>query len=170
MRQDSHLKFALRGPGVLVLLILMLVPGLLVAAGGSKSDPGLQRYIVELQDPPLAQYDGRELSVPSGSGFTRMAPTARSFTGGRKLNTRSLESLSYLKFIAERQEDFKFQAGAELGRKLEVVHEYRNALNGMSVELSATEAARLADSPLVKSIRREVIHRLETYALSLIHI
>ena len=147
-----------------LLLVLLTIPGLLAAKDGSRTDGGLQRYIIELQDPPLAEYDGRELSVPSGSGFTRLAPTSRSFTGGRKLNTRSLEALAYLKFIAERQQDFKFQAGAELGRKVEAVQEYRNALNGMAVDLSEEEAARLADSPLVKSIRRDEVHRLETYA------
>ena len=65
----------------LLLLTLSALPLSAAARGGSSSSLALQRYIVELQDPPLAMYDGRELSVESRDRRRRLPATARPRAG-----------------------------------------------------------------------------------------
>ena len=134
------------------------------ARSGSDSSATLQRYIIELQDPPLAAYDGRQLSVVRHHKEKRLAPTATHFTGKRKLNVHSPEAAAYLGFIAERHEDFTRKASRLLQRTVTPTHQYRLAANGMAVNLSEEDAAILAKSPLVKSISKDRIRKLETFA------
>ncbi|MBT8065364.1 MAG: hypothetical protein KJN94_10110, partial [Gammaproteobacteria bacterium] len=77
-----------------------------LAKGNDGADGATTRYIVELVDPPVAAYDGRELPDLHGSGFTRMRATSTDFTGAARLNAGSAESLEYLDFLSGRQEDF----------------------------------------------------------------
>ncbi len=134
------------------------------ARDGSDPTVALERYVIQLQDPPLAEYDGRELSVARLPNDKRLAPTATHFTGRRKLNTRSAESRAYLGFIAERHQEFRHEAAVLLGRSISPIHRYRIATNGFAFNLSHSEAAILAESPLVRSLARDTKHSLETYA------
>jgi len=134
------------------------------ARSGSDSSAALQRYVVELQDPPLAAYDGRRLSVGRGNEDLRLDPTAVHLTGKRKLDVRSPQALAYLEFIAERHEDFTREASRLLQRAITPLHQYRLATNGVTVDLSVEDAAILAKSPLVKSIGKDRIRKLETFA------
>ncbi len=119
------------------------------ARTGSDSSAALQRYVVELQDPPLAAYDGRLLSVVRSNEDLSLNPTAVHLTGKRKLNVHSPEALAYLEFIAERHKDFTREASRLLQRAITPIHQYRLATNGVAVDLSAEDAAILAQSPLV---------------------
>ena len=147
-----------------VLLTMLLGPQTVDARSGSDSSTVLQRYVIELQDPPLAAYDGRPLSVVRSNEDLQMVPTAVHLTGKRKLDLHSAEALAYLEFIAERHEDFTREATRLLQRAIIPIQQYRLATNGLAVELSAEDAAILADSPLVKSISKDRIRRLETFA------
>lgn len=148
----------------LMLLTLLLVPPTGETRSGSDSKARSQRYIIELQDPPLAVYEGQQLSVVAGNGKDRLAATAAFKTGDRRLNTRSAEAVAYLGFIAERHEEFRQEASFALGRDLAPVHQYRVATNGVAMDLTPAEAALLSKSPLVKSIAQDIRHTLETYA------
>ena len=55
------------------------------ATMGSPS-PALQRFVIELPDPPLALYDGRELSAPDVHGARRLPATAVEVTGEANLD------------------------------------------------------------------------------------
>jgi hypothetical protein len=148
----------------LALLTLALSPLCALAKSGTGSSGDLQRYIIQLQDPPLAVYDGRELSVASRSGQRRMTATAPRITREKKLNTRSPRSLEYLKFVSARHKDFRGEVSRLLGRTVTPAHIYRMATNGMAIDIDSKEAAILARSPLVKSLARDTRHKLETYA------
>ena len=147
-----------------VLITVLLEPQSVLARSGSDSPTALQRYVIELQDPPLVAYDGRPLSVVRSNEDLQMVPTAVRSTGKRKLDLHSAEALAYLKFIAERHEDFTREATRLLQRAITPIHQYRLATNGVAVDLSEGDAAILANSPLVKSISKDRIRRLETYA------
>jgi subtilisin family serine protease len=146
------------------LLTMLLGPQSVDARGGSGSPAALQRYVIELQDPPLAAYDGRQLSVLRRNKDKRLVPTAIHHTGKRKLNVHSPEARAYLGFITERHEDFNHEASRLLQRAIAPIHQYRLATNGVAVDLSEEDAALLAKSPLVKSISKDRIRRLETFA------
>ena len=122
-----------------------------------------QRYIVILDDPPLAAYDGRVMSTPErDTGSTWMPATANNFTGARKLDVNSSGSKQYLKFLDERFKSFRGEALLRLGRQLKPVHRYRNALNGFATELNASEVRALRDMPGVSSVQIDEIQYLET--------
>jgi len=124
-----------------------------------------QSYILVLEDPPLASYDGRILKVPErDADTTRLPATANYFTGASKLNVNSTRSRRYLQYLDER---FKFVRGAaalKLGRQLNATHRYRNAVNGFATELSEDEVQALRNMSGVKEVRVDEIHRLDTDA------
>jgi len=129
----------------MALISAVLAPLTAIARDGQDLSASLGRYIIELQNPPLA------------AAATRKA-------GERRLKTRSPEAVAYLEFIAMRHEEFTQEASLLLRRAVTPVHRYRIVTNGMAVDLSEGEAAILAESPLVKSISKDRIRRLETFA------
>jgi len=147
-----------------VLFTATLAPQHASAKGGPDSPAPPQRYIIELRNPPLATYDGRELSVDSRDGSRRLAATAVHITRERRLNTRSPQALAYLEFVSERHEEFRQEVSQLLGRPVTPVHYYRMATNGLAIDLGPDEAAALAKSPLVKSLTRDTLHKPDTYA------
>ena len=123
----------------------------------------MQSYIVIFDDPPLAAYDGRELLTPEQTeSSVRFKATATEFTGALKLDVNSPESRSYLQFLEQRFESFNTRALNTLGRPLQTVHRYRNAVNGFAARLTGEEAALLREMPGVLSVRPDEIHHLNT--------
>ena len=105
----------------------------LPAFGASEGEDGsvsLHRYVVELQDPPLALYRGGELSVTS----TLLAPTSPDVTREPRLNVRSSESRAYLAFLTERQRAFEAELQILLGRVPVITHRlFNNFLKGVEL-------------------------------------
>ena len=124
----------------------------------------VRRYVVELQDPPLAVYDGGDLSVDGPRGPLRLAATAPESTGERRLNARSPASRAYLAFLEERHADFVAAVEELLGRPVEVPHRYRVTTNGLALHLTPAEAQQLARLPQVRSLEPDRVYRLQTYA------
>lgn len=152
-----------------VFSVVVLLALSLAAPVFAKSDPasgtgnGKQRYIVILDDPPLAAYDGRILHTPERDmDSIRLPATANRFTGAKKLDVNSPGSKRYLKFLDDRFESFRGESALRLGRKLKPTHRYRNALNGFATELSETEVLSLREVPGVRMVVRDEVHKLET--------
>jgi subtilisin family serine protease len=162
LARDKRCIFSFAGK--ILLVCLVLAPPAAVARSGSGTSQAIERYIVELKDPPLAMYDGRELSVENRDRRRRLPATAPHLTGHRRLLTKSQGSVTYLQFIAERQKEFLSEVSLLLGRPVPVVHRYSMATNGLAIDLSAGEAAIVAESPLVKSLAADERHTLNTYA------
>ena len=134
---DTHLKF-LTGLMSLVLLAVLSVQPLVFAKSqvSTPSKNDRQRYIVILDDPPLAAYDGRALDTPErNTNTTRLRATAGRLTTKGKLDINSTESQQYLRFLDERFESFHGEVLLRLGRQLKSVHRYRNATNGFATDL-----------------------------------
>jgi subtilisin family serine protease len=147
------------------LVVAMSLGSSVFAKGASTTadSSAKQRYIVVLEDLPLAAYDGRIIHTPERfSESTRLEPTANRFTGDRKLDIKSDRSQQYLNFLDERFESFRGAATLKLGRHLQSTHRYRIATNGFAAELSESEAAALRDTPGVVAVRRDEIQRLHT--------
>jgi subtilisin family serine protease len=148
-----------------LMLAILLVPTAAPAKSTVQAaDAGQrQRYIVILDDPPLVNYDGRELFTPERqTSVTRLTATANRFTGARKLDVNSSASQQYLKFLDERFESFLGEAALQLGRRPQAIHRYRNASNGFAATLTAAEAALLETMPRVLAVRPDEIQRLNT--------
>lgn len=125
---------------------------------------GEQIYIIQLQDPPLAVYDGRALSSPLADGRARLKATSREKSGQRRLDTKSAESVAYLDYLRGRHDSFQLEASVALGRQVQPERTYRFATNGMAVRLTADEAAIMASHPMVKMIHPDRKHKLLTDA------
>ena len=162
MRAGSSVPSIYRSLAGLVLLAALITAQAVSARSPEVSPDRQQRYIIELQDPPLALYAGRQLAVSGGLESTDASSTKSA--RGAKLDLRAAANRDYLEFIAGRQEAFRQSAGALLGRQLQAVHRYRLATNGMAVDLSKAEAAALADSPDLKSITPDRRFKLQTDA------
>ena len=147
-----------------LLAVLSVQAPVFAKSASAPADRGeKQRYIVILDDLPLAAYDGRVMQTPErDTDSTRLQPTANQFTGARKLDVNSPRSQQYLQFLDERFANFRGEALLRLGRQLQPVHRYRNALNGFATELSAAEARALREMPGVSSVQLDEIQHLET--------
>jgi subtilisin family serine protease len=135
------------------------------AGNGADARPaGLQRYVIELRDPPLPLYDGGDLSAEVAGRPMRLEATARRVTRERKLDVQSDRSAAYLAYLSTRQDEFHAEVAKRVGRDVPVVSRLRNAVNAMVLDLTEAEAAELARSPRVKSIRLDRRYRLDTFA------
>ncbi|MSQ97914.1 MAG: hypothetical protein EXR85_01225 [Xanthomonadales bacterium] len=149
-----------------VLVVLASCLAASVSAGDKLAPPDqLQRYIVEFHDSALAAYAGGKLALPlQSSQPERLEATSPAVTGARKLDVRSPQSRAYLDYLDQTHALFKVQAARLLGRSIQPDAVYRYALNGMALDLTASEAAGLASSPMVKSVRKDTRQRLHTDA------
>ncbi len=147
----------------LVAILLAPVSVLAKSSSAAAAKGTSQRYIVILDDPPLATYDGSGLSTPEkNNDTTRLLATSNRYTGASKLDVKSQRSRQYLQFLDDRFKHFRGEALLRLGRQLNTVHRYRNALNGFSTDLTASEARNMRDMPGVKAVMEDEIQHLET--------
>ncbi len=113
-----------------------------------------QIYIIQLQDNPIATYQGdiAELSAtnPATTGASRLS------------NTRAVEA--YHAFLINNQQTFIQSAEFVLGHSLKINFQYQHAFNGFAVELTASEANLIAQLDNVVSIYQETVQELLTDA------
>lgn len=151
---------------LLVLAGLITSTALLAKSAGPEGASGQQhRYIVVLEDPPLASYDGRELKTPEReTGLARFPATANAFTASKKLDVNSARSQQYIRFLDERYEHLLGTAALDLGRQLQPSHRYRNAVNGFAATMTAAEAQSVRSLAGVKRVFFDELQRLHTDA------
>ena len=130
----------------LVLLLALVVPLALagqpasvLAAGDTpptqalKAQPldAIDTYIITLDNPALATFRG---------GIRDLAPTSTELTGARRVDVNSTASQAYLAFLAEKRTEFLQRVEEKLGRVPEVGYIYDVVLNGLTLQLTASEA------------------------------
>ena len=133
---------------VLFAALIMQSPASAKSAAAAAGEGSKQRYIVVLQDLPLAAYDGRmQMNIEQDAYLTRFPGTANFVTGAGKLNVNSPRSVKYLKFLDEKYESIRGHAEQKLGRQLIATHRYRNAVNGFATALTEDKRNRLIINP-----------------------
>ena len=119
------------------------------AAAGQPPAPSAaysQRYIVQLADAPLATYDGSLAGLPA---------TAPAVLGdGAGLDPAAPGAAAYAAYLDGRQRAFEHALRA-VAPVASVQYHYRVALNGLTVRLSAAEAARVRAMPGVVAVTPE---------------
>ena len=148
-----------------LVVISVQVPALAKSAAATVDKSSTHRYMVILADMPLATYDGRVMSTPEmDDSKTQLSPTANNYTGSKKLDVRAPASVQYLHFLDDRFKAFKGEALLRLGREINPVYRYRNVLNGLAVDLTASEARILLELPMVTAVEQEKLHHIRTDA------
>lgn len=158
MKSRAPLLFAL------FLLLFSLVPGRVSAASAVQADPDPRTLtITPLSDPGvyIVRLKGQSLAAYSG-GIPGLKATSPEVTGRRKLDVNAPESRAYLDYLAQKRAEFLQAAEQRLGRALTVGYVYDVVLNGLTLELSAEEAAAIADLPMLASVRPNFTRQLLT--------
>ena len=102
------------------------------------------RYIVTLQEAPLARYHGE-------GGFAAPSRIAGGKHNGR-LDVHSKAALDYVGHLQQTQSQFASAIGQALHRNVTVVYRLQHALNAIVVDLTPSEAAQLAARSDVKRV------------------
>lgn len=111
--------------------------------------PGI--YIVQLAEPALAVYRGE---------VAGLAVAGRQADG--KLDVRSQAARDYVDYLHRQQDEFIGQASRAVGQSLAPVFRYEHALNGVALELTPSQAAKIAALSSVVRIERSVDQPLDT--------
>ncbi|MGV8048929.1 MAG: S8 family serine peptidase [Anaerolineaceae bacterium] len=106
----------------------------------------LARYIIILQDDPVATYKG---------GIDGLQATAPSETG-QKLDVNSTEAVDYVDYLKIQQDAYLTGVNALLGYTPKVLFRYQYATNGMALLLTPEEAALLAQQGGARVFRAPV--------------
>lgn len=108
-----------------------------------------QKYIIQLQAAPLADYAG---------GLPGLAATSPEATGG-SLDLNSPASRAYIAYLGAQQQKFIASMQQALGRRVAPLFIYFYALNGMAVKLTAAEATQVAKLPGVVSVHEDMARK-----------
>ncbi len=140
---------AIKGQGDTVGAINQGAGGTQGAAGAAASDTERGTYIVVFKEAPLASYKGK---VP-GIGVPERY---RDENGTLRLDAQGDNSQEYVDYLQTRQAQLEARISAMAGRDVEPRHTMQHALNGMIVDLTASEARAiraLSDVRLVEAYR-----------------
>ncbi|VXC13163.1 Protease domain-containing protein [Luteimonas sp. 9C] len=114
-----------------------------------------ERYIVVFQEPALAGYKGEI------SGLA--APARRVDARGKsRLDVKSASARNYVNYLQGRQSDLVGAMALRVGRPIDVEYRMQHALNGVMVELTTTEAARIEQLPDVQLVEAYREYALDT--------
>ncbi|TKB47138.1 S8 family serine peptidase [Thalassotalea mangrovi] len=117
---------------------------------------GKRQYIVQLDDEPLATYDG---SI-SGLAATA-APKNRSVMARGRVNVKSSAAIDYKNYLVSQQKQFVSQVRSK-GANVKVEKRFTLANNAMLVEMTQQDALLMAQQPGVKRITPNRIFELRT--------
>lgn len=132
-------------------------PAWAVRSVGPDTRPDQKRtYFVIFDEAPLALFRGY---TGTDGVHPRLAGTSPLVTGAAKLDVRSLESRAYRGYLRDQRVRRLDDAAVLLGRPLAPTHVYDVATNGVAVELTDSEAARIARLPGVKRVSPDFVRK-----------
>lgn len=149
--------------GTAALFLLSALPGVAKSPDGRKDGGQPQRYIILLEDAPLARHMAQQRRAELQAAG-REDKGLDDFGAAWKLDVHAPAAQAYLQRLDERFAEFRANARARVGRDIPPVHRYRHSLNGLSAHLSEAEAKQLSKLPGVISVERDRVHRLHTDA------
>lgn len=138
-----------------LLLLLCALPGAVAWAAVSSEVSPSGRYIVHLQSPPTALFEGFETEADARK--RALAPTHPKTAGVVRLDVGSASVKAYRAFLAEEHALFQGRATAMLGRAVKPQATLDLVLNAVVLDLSADEAARLAAMPGVSRVEPDFV-------------
>jgi subtilisin family serine protease len=124
------------------------------SAGSTQRAEDRTTWIVQFEEPAAASFRG----FTGDSRRPKLAATSPSATGARKYDSRSQAARDYVSYLGELRRIRLADASARLGRPLLPRYVYAHAINGLSLELTAAEAAVIRAMPGVRAISPE-FHR-----------
>lgn len=106
------------------------------------TEDGRVRLVIQLEEPPLANYKG-------GVGsFRATSPRA---TGARKLDVGAADAVAYRGFLRERQSQFEREL-RKVAPELRVGHRYQVVFNGLSVAVDPSRVGAISRMRGVKKV------------------
>lgn len=111
-------------------------------------------YIITFTEPGLLNYRG------SVNGLNATAPAV---LNSRKLDVHSAAAQAYQGYLVSQRTAHVSDIEFNLGRNLDVTHNYSITMNGVAAHLTAEEADKVARMPGVKSLRPAGVEYLDTY-------
>ena len=119
------------------------------ADSSAKRSEALQTYFVLFEEPAAASFRG--FTAKDGAR-PKLAGSSRVVTGARKYDPRSEAAKAYTDYLGDLRRIRLNDASAKIGRPLAPTFVYRHALNGVTLELSESEARALAAQPGIRSV------------------
>jgi len=112
-------------------------------------------YLVQFDEPALSNYTGT---------IAGLRATSPEVTGQRKLNVKSPASQQYLSWLKARHQQKLAAIQGKLSRAVKPVFEYDVVLNGMALELTPEEAAKISRLDGIKRVEPDKAYELHTDA------
>ena len=119
------------------------------AAATQADAEGRSTWIVVFAEPAIASFRGGK---PSTDASSSLAATTPAVTGASKFDINAPASRAYAAYLADMRSERLTRAEVEFGRPLKPDFVYDAVLNGVSLELTADEAARMAKMPGVSKL------------------
>ncbi len=104
-------------------------------------------FIVLFREDALATYKGVQPTMVGGK---------------RRLDAKSAQSQTYVKYLQGRQQEIRGAFEQQIGRKLAVRHTMQHAINGVVTDLTKTEAALLRANPNVRLVEAYTEYAVDT--------
>lgn len=148
----------------LFIAMILLSASSLATAKSVKLEPldaeGKRTWIIELTDPPLVRFDGRNAVQARANRLEATSPLRT----GRKLDLLSPQAREYAGYLDDGMEAFLQRTENAIGARAEIKARFRNLLNGVSLRLTESEAEQIRKLPGVKSLLPNEIFKLESDA------
>ena len=148
----------------LIIAVMLMIPGAMTMAKSVKLEPldseGKRSWIIELADPPVVRFDGKNAATQSANTLKAIAPEKT----GKRLDLLSPQAVAYGEYLDQRMQQFLSSTAQMTGGTPEIRARYKNLLNGVALRLTEAQAKRLRDLPGVKNVVPNEIHYIETDA------
>ena len=152
MTLSTAIGLALVGAGLQSSVVAQAAAPQIAASAGviQTSDDGV--YIITFDEAGLLHYNG------SVNGIMATAPRANN-----KLDMKSASAQAYQSYLVSQRSAHVSDIDFAIGRSLVATHYYSITQNGIAAQLSASEAAKVADLPGVKNVRKAGVEHIGTY-------
>ncbi|MCH8228263.1 MAG: S8 family serine peptidase [Proteobacteria bacterium] len=148
----------------LIIAAMLMIPGALAMAKSVKLEPldseGKRTWIIELADPAVVQFDGKNAVMPRANALAATAPGKTP----KRLDLLSPQAVAYGEYLDERLQQFLASTAQVTGGAPEIRARYKNLLNGVALRLTEAQAERVRGLPGVKNLFPNEIHHIESDA------
>ena len=153
LRLTAAIGVALAGAGLASAGLAYAGNHEIAATEATQSNP-TESYIIRFTEQGLLTYRGN---------VAGLASTAPDRARGDKLDRNTPAARAYEAWLSSQRMQHRATIEGTLGRALDVTHSYGITFNGIAADLSADEAAEIANLPGVESVEPAGVYHLDTY-------